>query len=205
MEPMTSGESPMIARRRVRLALREAREARGFTQGEIAEAMEWSLSKVIRIENGDVSISPNDLRPLLAHLQIRDRETVDALLRDAKASRIRKQQFWWQDPAFREHLTEPLQRLTAFEREAVAVRFFAMSSTPGYLQTRAYTQAVLNQWHTGLSDEDINIRLDARMRRRDDVLSRSVTLSVLLDESLVYRTFGDEAALVDQLTDLDGL
>src|SRR4051794_28704329 len=200
MESMTSGESPMIARRRVRLALREAREARGFTQGEIAEAMEWSLSKVIRIENGDVSISPNDLRPLLNHLQIRDRATVDALLLDAKASRVRKQQFWWQDPSFRDHLTEPLQRLIAFEREAVAVRFFAMSSAPGYLQTRAYAQAVLSQWHTGLSDDDINIRLDARMRRHDDMLGRAVRLSLLLDESLVYRTFGDEAALVDELS-----
>src|SRR4051794_6215988 len=127
MEPMTSGESPLMARRRVRLALREAREARGFTQGEIAEAMEWSLSKVIRIENGDVSIAPNDLRPLLAHLEIRDRTTVEALLNDARASRVRKQQFWWQDPGFRGHLTEPMQRLIAFEREAVAVRFFAMS------------------------------------------------------------------------------
>ena len=63
---MTSPESPAGARRRVRLAVREAREARGLTQGQVAEAMEWSQSKVIRIESGEVTISPNDLRPLLA-------------------------------------------------------------------------------------------------------------------------------------------
>jgi transcriptional regulator with XRE-family HTH domain len=87
---MTAGESPMIARRRVRLALREARDALNLTQSDVAEAMEWSLSKVIRIEGGEVSISPNDLRPLLAYLRIRDRVTVDALLADAKLSRVRQ-------------------------------------------------------------------------------------------------------------------
>lgn len=68
--------SPAVARRRVRLALREAREAAVHTQSEVAEEMEWSLSKVIRIENGDVSITPNDLRPLLAFLEVRDKELV---------------------------------------------------------------------------------------------------------------------------------
>ena len=58
-------DSPAIARRRVRLAVRDARLDKKLTQSEVAEAMEWSLSKVMRIESGEVTISPNDLRPLL--------------------------------------------------------------------------------------------------------------------------------------------
>jgi transcriptional regulator with XRE-family HTH domain len=205
--PRTSGESPLIARRRIRLALREARESLNFTQSEVAEAMEWSLSKVIRIENGDVSIAPNDLRPLLAHLQIKDRKTVDALMQDAKASRVRRQKFWWQEPAFREHLTENTQRLIAFEREAVAARYFAIYNVPGVLQTRLFAQAVLRQWQFGLSEEDVHVRLDARMRRRDEMLSRpdSVKLTVLLDESLIWRPYGGRDVLIDQLSDLNQL
>ena len=88
---MASGDSPAVARRRVRLAVREAREAKDFTQGQVAEAMEWSLSKVMRIETGEVTVSPNDLRPLLAHLGITDKARVDELVRDAKLSRSRQQ------------------------------------------------------------------------------------------------------------------
>jgi transcriptional regulator with XRE-family HTH domain len=73
---MTSPESPAGARRRVRPALREAREAAGLTQSQVAEEMEWSTSKVIRIESGEVSISQYDLRPLLALLGITDRAEV---------------------------------------------------------------------------------------------------------------------------------
>ncbi len=69
---MAEGDSPTVARRRVRLAIREARDAAGLTQSQVAEAMEWSHSKVIRIENGEVTIYPNDLRPLLSYLRVSD-------------------------------------------------------------------------------------------------------------------------------------
>src|SRR3954449_10628508 len=105
---MAAGDSPMIARRRIRLTVREAREAKGLTQSDVAEAMEWSLSKVIRIEGGEVSISPNDLRPLLGFLQIRDRGVVDGLIADAKAARVRQKRFWWQEERFKDHLTPAL-------------------------------------------------------------------------------------------------
>jgi transcriptional regulator with XRE-family HTH domain len=205
--PMTSGESPMIARRRVRLALREAREALDLTQSDVAEAMEWSLSKVIRIEGGEVSISPNDLRPLLAYLRIKDRKTIDGLIADAKMSRVRQRRFWWQEAPFREHLTPGTQRLIEFEREAVAIRFFSIYTIPGPLQTRLFAETVLRQWQFGLSPEDIEVRLETRMRRRSDLLTRADApkLSVLLDESLVWRPYGGRAVLIDQLADLQKL
>lgn len=196
--------APTIARRRVRLALREAREARGLTQSDVAESMEWSLSKVIRIESGEVSISPNDLRPLLTLLGIRDRPTVDSLIADAKASRTRQRAEWWQEPVFREHLTPATRRLIEYEREAVAARFFSIYFIPGPLQTRGYAEAILNKWHYGLSPEDVAIRVDARMRRRESLRARTAPMhiSVLLDESSVRRPIGGTAVLAGQLADL---
>jgi transcriptional regulator with XRE-family HTH domain len=204
---MTSGESPMIARRRVRLALREAREALNLTQSDVAEAMEWSLSKVIRIEGGEVSISPNDLRPLLGYLRIKDRKAIDGLIADAKMARVRQRRFWWQESPFRDHLTPATQRLIEFEREAVAIRFFSIYAIPGPLQTRLFAEAVLRQWQFGLSPEDVEVRVEARMRRRDDLLARADApkLSVLVDESLTRRPYGGRAVLIDQLTDMHKL
>src|SRR5436853_5521548 len=111
---MPSGELPAVARRRVRLALRHAREQRGLTQGQVAEAMEWSLSKVMRIESGEVTIAPNDLRPLLAYLSISHKPTVEAMVEDARTSR-RRRQTWWDEPEYREHLTPALRLLSQFE------------------------------------------------------------------------------------------
>lgn len=69
-----TGESPAAARRRLRLALRRARETAGLTQGKVAEALDWSVSKVNRIEKGDVTVSTTDLRALLELYGVVDRE-----------------------------------------------------------------------------------------------------------------------------------
>src|SRR5690242_11950691 len=98
---MSTTDSPAVARRRVRLALRRAREAKHLTQGQIAEAMEWSLSKVMRIEKGDVSISASDLRVLLDFLDVRDPAEVKQLMTDARAARMER---WSPDHSSRENL-----------------------------------------------------------------------------------------------------
>ena len=118
---MAEGDSPTVARRRVRMVLREARETAGLTQLEVAEEMEWSLSKVIRIENGDVSIAPNDLRPLLGFLGIKDRTQVADLLATAKIARTRQRQAWHQAADVRAQLTDGLRRLNE-DGELVMVR-----------------------------------------------------------------------------------
>ena len=59
--------SPVVQRRRLRGELRRIRQQTGETQEQVAAAMDWSLSKLIRIENGSVGISTNDLEVLLGH------------------------------------------------------------------------------------------------------------------------------------------
>ena len=70
-------ESPAVARRRLRMALRKAREARDLTQADVARQLDWSLSKVNRIESGEVSISSTDLRALLGLIGIAQPERVN--------------------------------------------------------------------------------------------------------------------------------
>jgi transcriptional regulator with XRE-family HTH domain len=199
---MPPGNSPAVARRRVRLAIREAREAKNLTQGQLATAMEWSLSKVMRIEIGEVTISPNDLRPLLDHLGITDTARVDELVRDAKLSRSRRQ--WWDQPDFREHLTPALRHLIQFEADAKVIKHFSPITLPGYLQIPGYARAVLTKWNHSLSETDIEARIEARVRRREALLSRSEPpdVSLLLDESVLMRRTGGLQTWREQLADL---
>ncbi len=203
---MAEGESPAVARRRVRLALREARESAGFTQAEVAEEMEWSLSKVIRIENGDVSIAPNDLRPLLGYLKVRDKAVVADLIESAKTARTRPRAraAWYQAPQFREHLTDPLRKLIEYEAEANWIHSYSVFHVPGPLQIPEYSTALTETWSEELTHEQINFRLDARKRRRAAVLERvgELHITTLLDESVFRRTVGGPAVLRDQLGEL---
>src|SRR5579875_2577803 len=62
---MVTEPDPGLCRRRLREALRGARQARGLTQHQAAAALEWSLSKLMRIETGKCAVSVTDLRALL--------------------------------------------------------------------------------------------------------------------------------------------
>ncbi len=202
---MASGDSPAGARRRVRLALRRAREAQGLTQGQVAEEMEWSVSKVMRIESGEVTVSVNDLRPLLAYLGVTERAEVEDLVQAARLSKQRQQ--WWDEPGFRDHMTPALRQLIQFETEAPVVRYFYPMVVPGRLQTPEYAAAVLGAYRGVLSDEAVAARLESRARRRAELLAREKppTILLLLDESVLRRELGGIEVLAGQLADLHRL
>jgi transcriptional regulator with XRE-family HTH domain len=79
----------MVYRQRLGSEVRKAREAAGFSQRDVAKAMDWSLSKLLRIENGTASITSNDLRVLLAYYQVRE-STRERLIEVARAGRNRQ-------------------------------------------------------------------------------------------------------------------
>jgi transcriptional regulator with XRE-family HTH domain len=121
------------AARRLRTALRRARDACGFRQVEVAAAMDWSPSKLMRIESGAVSISSiNDLRALCRHYGIGP-SIVEQLVQYQRAVR---QLPWWY--AFKADIPPALGRLIDLESEENTIRLFAATQVPGLLQTKAY-------------------------------------------------------------------
>lgn len=196
---MTEGDSPTIARRRVRLALREARERAGLTQNQVAEEMEWSLSKVIRIENGDVSVSQNDLRPLLAYLGIKDKAVVADLLAATRIARTRRGQAWYQAAEFRDTLTDGMRKLIEYESEATEIRSYSIYYIPGHLQTPAYAEALMSRYEDELSEELRTRRIEARNKRREVLQARDVKYLLMVDESVLRRTIGGPEVFAEQL------
>jgi transcriptional regulator with XRE-family HTH domain len=78
--------------RRLRAELRSARARAGLTQRDVAEAMEWSLPKLIRIESASVGISTADLRALLHHYGVVEPAEVERLVNLARAGK--EQRSW---------------------------------------------------------------------------------------------------------------
>jgi transcriptional regulator with XRE-family HTH domain len=204
---MAEGDSPTAARRRVRLAIREARDVAGLTQNQVADEMEWSLSKVVRIECGEVSISPNDLRALLGYLGINDTEVAGSLLADARIARARQRQAWYQKPEFREHTTDALRHAIEYEAQATTIRSYAVYYPPGSLQTSAYAAALTGARNGAATSDRVRTLAEVRRLRHEQMLARldSMQIFLLVDQAVLERTIGSRTALADQLRELRDL
>jgi transcriptional regulator with XRE-family HTH domain len=196
-------DTPAGARRRVRFAVRHAREERGLTQGQVADEMDWSLSKVMRIESGEVNISTGDLKMLLPFLGISDPADVERLLADAKTAR---KQRWTVDAKYREHLSPTMIELMQLETEATAIRYFHPVLVPGLLQTPAYASAIFKSgsWDDVVDEASAAVRADVRRQRRDRIFSLNSPPDylVLLDESVLHRVVGGPKVMYEQLQSL---
>jgi hypothetical protein len=167
----------------------------------VAEEMDWSLSKMMRIEKGEVTISVSDLRALLSYLGVDDEAEVGQLLDNTRSARAERRAG---DAALRRHLTLATQQLIQFEAEADSIRFFSMVLVPGILQTKDYATAVFAQTTGDLSAEAIRARIQTRLRRADQVVYRPdpPEFLIALDESALLRSVGGPRVMAEQLRGL---
>jgi transcriptional regulator with XRE-family HTH domain len=190
--------SPVVPRRRLRTELKKARLEAEQTQNDVALAMDWSLSKVIRIEAGTVSISTNDLKALLRHYKIVDPAHVDELLALGKAARDRT---WWSE--YREVAPSGLLQLIGYESAASARRNFEPLLIPGLLQTEEYARAVIPALDEGIAADRLDALVEIRMKRQE-LVDRANTpqLFFILDESAIRRLTGGPHVMRRQLRHL---
>ena len=125
--PDEASPDPTVHRRRLRSELRKAREAAGMTQRDVAAAMDWSQSKLIRIETGAVSISTNDLRALLRHYGL-EHARIENLVEVARASRDQPRWSVYKDVAEPEYIA-----FLGYESSASIIRNFEPLLIPGGL------------------------------------------------------------------------
>jgi transcriptional regulator with XRE-family HTH domain len=196
-----SSEAPAVARRRLRLALRHLREESQLTQGEVAKNLEWSLSKVNRIEIGDVTVSNTDLRALLALFHVSDDARIETLAEHCRAARRRA---WWDESRYRGLLTPATIELLQLQGEAKKIHYFNLALLPGLIQTRAYAEQVLAFWSKELSEAERKARIDVRMRWQSHVFDRPDPphCVLMLDESIFEREVGGPHVMIEQLREL---
>src|SRR5256885_14277645 len=120
------GETPDVEHRRLRGQLRHARQEANLTQREVAEALEWSTSKLTRIEGGSVGISITDLKALLLHYGITGADQVGRFVEMARSS---KRTAWWQ--SYRPRLRKEFLEFIGLEASAIRVRQYQELLVPG--------------------------------------------------------------------------
>ena len=189
---MTRAGTPVAQLRRLRGVLRQQRETTGLTQREVADALDWSLSKLIRIEKGPVGISVTDLKALLLQYQITDADRVNELVDMARGAR---QPAWWDD--YRDMAPPQFIRFLGLESSAIRLRQFQILVVPGLLQTPDYARTLI------VPAEPVPGRVDrwvqARMNRQKLIGPDGPEMFFVLDESVLQRSIGGPEVMRGQL------
>jgi transcriptional regulator with XRE-family HTH domain len=195
---VTENLSPAVSRRRLRTELRRARNNAGLTQEHVAEAMDWSPSKLIRIENGTNSISTNDLKALVKHYEITNEKRIAELLSLSKASRERS---WW---SAHPGIAKPLAELIEYESAAHVSRHYQDLVIPGLLQTTDYMRASTRQLAPDLPSDRIDAVVEVRVKRQEELFKRAEAprLYFVLDEPVIRRVVGGTDVMRRQLQQL---
>jgi len=187
---------PSVYRRRLRNILRRKRESLGIIQADAAKTMRWSISKLIRIEIGQVSISVNDLTALLRYYQVTEPLEIDHLIELAENARKHSVL-----SHYRGIVSDSFLAFLGHEESAVRSSNFQPTLVPGLLQTDEYAEAVLTVTRGPKTRERIDRMVELRIARQERIQSRAsvFALHYLLDESVVRRTVGSPAVMSRQL------
>lgn len=192
---MPQSPDPLVSLGRLRAELRRLREQRRYTQQQVADAMDWSLSKLIRIEGGRNRISTNDLRVLLNYygVETAQQEQLLALSKDVRRTA------WWD--RFGDVIDRDYAAYLGYETVASVIRNFEITIVPGLLQTPEYAeQAMLN---TSTPREVIPRGVELRMERQK-LFEREQPPEThfIIDESVIRRVVGGRAVMRAQLSHL---
>ncbi|MQA84016.1 MAG: helix-turn-helix domain-containing protein [Streptosporangiales bacterium] len=189
------GPSPTLRRRRLAALMRKLREESGLTRDEVARRLEWSPSKMTRIESAQfVRLPPRDVRDLLDVYGITGESEREGLIQLAREAR---QRGWWRQ--YGDVLQDWLQVFVGLEAEASEIRTYHAQVVPGLMQTEDYARHVAR---AGLvkDAEEIERRVDARLIRQERLFRpEGPKIWAILDEAVLCRVVGGREVMRLQL------
>ena len=185
-------------RRRLTAELRRLRSQSKLTQRQVADTLDWSPSKVIRIEQGTVRIGVTDLQALLSLYHVTDPSVVGSLTTMARDSK--KLPF----AEYRDVVPTEGIRYFQYEANASIIRQVEPLLIPGLLQVEEYSRAVLDAYRK--SPEEADKIVESR-KERQELFERPAPPEAffILDEAVLRREVGGAKVMarqIDHLTDL---
>lgn len=188
-------QTPTFRRLLLGQRLREARTSAGLTAKAVSTSLEVAPSWVTRIENGERGIQLRDLRRLCDLYGVQDPQIREHLLDLARQA---KTPGWW--APYQSTLPPRYTDYIGLESAASRVRNAELVVIPGLLQTEDYARELLLHGMHDFTPEEVESRIEVRLRRQDHLLDRSdVHLDVILDESVLHRVVGDSAIMRKQV------
>lgn len=182
---LANDQGPVVQSALLRGELVRLRKECGLTQEQVASNLEWSPSKLIRVEGGRSSVTKVDLDALMTQYGVTSesqRERLHALNRGAR------ERGWW-DTYRDEILSSTYLNYIGYEAGAASIRQFHNIVVPGRLQTPEYAEALTAKAVTPAKVAPV---VQIRLARQRSLSQRSVPprQMYVLDEGVIHRHIG---------------
>jgi hypothetical protein len=154
----------------------------------VAEGLDWSPSKIVRVEAGTVAVGVTDLQALLVLYGVHEASRIDELVAMARGSK--RQPF----SAYKDLFAPETLRYFAYESSAHVIRQFEPLVIPALLQTEEYAKALLGGLEVGQGRID---QIWESRAERQDLLDRpdAPEMFFILDEAVIRRSVGGDAVM----------
>lgn len=184
-----------VPRRQLGRKLRDLRNRARLTVRAAAEALQWSETKMWRIETGQTSLRPHDVE-FMCRIYGAPADLTRALMKLAKDT---KAMGWWQ--AYEDALPEYFDVYLGLEEAASHLATYEPELVPGLLQTPGYAAALIRKSNPGMSEAEIERRVQLRMARQ--VLLTRVTarpvFHMVIGEAVLRWPVGGRDVMATQL------
>jgi transcriptional regulator with XRE-family HTH domain len=180
-----------IRRRQLARRLRLLREQAGLTIEAAAPALDWSPSKLSRIENAHQSVDVHGVRSMLDHYGVGGATWTELIELTREARRLG----WWRAYGLDDKGYLPL------EAEATLVRDFTLTYVPGLLQTEDYARTLFVASMVRRTNEVLRRDIAVRMIRQKRLTSAEdpLELVAIVEEAVLHRPVGGPSVMRAQL------
>jgi transcriptional regulator with XRE-family HTH domain len=158
---MPPRDNPTARQMRLGAELRKLRESAGKTAREAAGLLSVDQAKISHMEAGRIGVSEGRIRRLATFYSCDNEPLIESL---CAITREHRGQFWWDE--YRGVLAPDVLDVAELEHHAVYLRSMQSVTLPGILQVEEYTRALYHGHPLPLPREEVDLRVEYRMRRR---------------------------------------
>ncbi|WP_028650058.1 helix-turn-helix transcriptional regulator [Nocardiopsis sp. CNT312] len=193
-----SSGGPTVLRILLGGQLRRLRQEKRISREDAGYAIRASHAKISRMELGQVSFKPRDVDDLLRLYGVDDPKQREALLGLVSSANA---QGWWH--RYGDVLPDWFGIYVGLEEAASGIRTYEVQFVPGLLQSEGYARSVIRLSTTTTATEDIDHRVEMRMRRQQRFTTAGAPrLWAVIDEAVLHRPYGSPEIMRGQIEHL---
>jgi transcriptional regulator with XRE-family HTH domain len=184
-----------VPRRQLGRYLRELRNGQRISVKTAAEQLEWSETKIWRVETGQSSLRSLDVEQM-CRLYAAPPDITEALMGLAKETKAKG---WWH--AYGDVIPEGFDVYIGLEEAASLLCMYQSELVPGLLQTEDYARTVISAGKPDENDDQVDRLVHLRIARQALVQrpTAPMRLRAVLNESVIRRPVGGTAIMAAQL------
>ncbi|MFE9442054.1 helix-turn-helix domain-containing protein [Streptomyces sp. NPDC006602] len=186
--------APTVLRMILGRRLQERRLGAGVSLEDAAKALRVTSLTIRRLEKAEVGLKPLYVEKLLQTYGAGQQE-IDEFVDLAERA---NEPGWWH--AYRDVVPSWFTAYVSLESGAKTLRTYEPQYVTGLLQTQAYARAVLRGGFPNAGEDDLERRVDLRLRRQSLLEKADApTLWVVMEEAVLHRVAGGNEVMREQI------